>query len=592
MTSTSVSAGEPRFGLFCSIHAAGRHNWDMLREIPSEERNSLLEAMRRARLAASTTPYHRWLDRKRRFIESLQSEAIGTGESDEVLNARSLAAYRDLLQAAAATGKAWRDWVSEFLGEDAGSLDATATEDAVNAYESSGEVQIASELLRAPDLLLRVEGPNQARAWSDALGKAIRAHSHSVALERGQVDLLAAYFGRVDAELTSACRAVFDLAAESMTGDPFIWPIPATAELVGDMTMTLVDVTAARNAQVIAWQARQHAKGELFVDPPTSDRPTNPEAPPLEDADDASQAQPSGQRETEADPAETRHSPLTVNLNSALEAVVQNVHGLRAEWGRRFPPNDAVAAIMSEAELLHGVVGQVMASLEKQAAAAAVGGHSVRLAGPTALSPFALAQWSSNAEPESLWEFQSTASIFALQAYAVALEMLKSPEAASFTRAGPVEMRFGPASVEHAHAATALVADVCEEGAATISELTGTPVADLGIDAAPDREVARLAQLFRVCQENGMPEAAILYGVRVLRLMPPSAAPENPELMAAATNELGRIAEGERAYRSVALGLAAGVTELVSAALKLFAPDVTSVDAGRVEDTGGGPANG
>ena len=542
-------------------------NFELVRELTASEGERLTAAQQLARRVARTTPYHSLEVARARFWESLAQAATEATEDPEVRRARCAGALERLLTVVAGHGAEWLAWLADVLGDRVEVPAAVGK--TIDAFTASDAAQTAARLASVSDRDLELlQGEHlDAVARSESEGLQVRVGAWLADLEQQAILAMDTGLQAVKAPLDEASRFVLNLAAEVMTGTPIVAPTPTNQGWDGTVNLGAVDVAAVRAAQSLAWQARTfaaqiRAKNKGGTQPPSRSH-ADPEEPG-EPSDAGGDGDGLEQRQHERnEPAEL--PSVMVNLHSVIDAMAGNVDGLVSQWSRRFAPDEFAQALETERAQISSLFQPLQRALEVESAAAVEAGHPNTLPGyPVPLHE--MPAWSSAVPAEQLWTYQSVATLHALQLCIAALEDTGKPAKFKFEQGKNVEIEFEPLRASALHASGRLLAELTEENAVTLASLTGRDLGELGLAPTPDYLVRQLVRALKTSQAFGLPEASLVYTLRLLSVLDFEAEEAEAEIIEAADAEVILYVSGQAASRGVALMLADALARVADSA--------------------------
>lgn len=522
----------------------------MIRRLSRDETRQIFEATELVRLVARATPFHRFRRLRLRYEESLAQAVAETTESLDVRAERCADAFEDLLHAILDQDTEWEGWISRAGGASSDEL-ATELQSSLGAYRSCSAARTAERLSATSDLQLSLVASEEpsAVATSVSMGLELDLSEWLAGVDRSLGPVLHSALNAVQEPLDVACKLLLRVAAEGMTGIPIVAPEPTEEGWHATFDPYGIDVTAARQAQVLARQAAALVAQTHGAGPP--------------DTDASLEAVEPGSVETDAEPRQADDEPspdsdgpflaeVSVDLHRVLDGMAANVEGLESQWARRFEPREYALAMESERGLAASLLLPLQRALERESATATAAGHPDTL--PEYPVPIEeLGNWSSAAPDEELWTYQSTAVVHAFQMYLASLDEAEQPSRVTIAQGEPTALEFDPTCAASIRASGRMLVELFDENAATLRRLTGQNLDGLGVERAADAEFRQFARAIRVTQSFGLPEATLLYTLRLLANLDVDPNTAQASFIAAARAELHRQTSDERASRGVAL---------------------------------------
>lgn len=600
-------AEAPQLALFQMADIGGVTTFHFVRDVPAAEAERLNAANTFVRRIARSTPYHSLRDAQARLQESLAHASHDhTTEGPTVRQERCSGAFEDLMAAVVDHGAAWMRWVQDArsIGEAYAPSDGPHDEaphdgpmvgqggapllpsldQAVEDFVNSPPARMARAVASAPDRglhLLPGDEPD-AVVQSESARLEFRLNDWAGDLSQRSILLADAGLRAMRKPLDAASRQVLDVWAEVMAGTAVIAPQPSEHGWEREFTIGTVDVQAARDAQSVALQARGLAdqiRRREHENTPSPASPSSPAPSSREPAQEDGDADKPHGAETDGD-ASADLPTVAINLHRAIEAIAANVDGLSSQWAVRFDPEQFAQALETERALVSSLLQPLMRAMDAESRAASEAGIPHTL--PRYPVPIdELPKWSSNAPAQQLWLHQSAATLLAFQSYLGALEQLGAPAKLSWAQGSQPEVEFEPLRAAALHASGRLLAELMEENAVTLTGLTGRRLEEFGVAPTHDQLIAQLVRAVRFSQSFGLPEASLVYMLRLTSLLDIEGGLE-VEILQTARTEIGRYVAGEPASRGVALMLAdaiAGVADAhMPASTSAHAPERQSSD--------------
>ncbi|MHB8188180.1 MAG: hypothetical protein ACYDDU_19360 [Dermatophilaceae bacterium] len=552
--------------LFQVDKIGGVTTFEFVREVTATEGERLTAAEQLVRRVARTTPYHSLEVARARFWESLAQASTEATEDPEVRRARCAGALERLLTVVAGHGTEWLAWLADVLG---GKAEVpAAVGEAIDAFTGTQAAQTAARLAWVSDRELELlQGDHlDAVARSETEGLQVQVRGWLADLEEQAILAMDAGLQAVKAPLDDASRFVLNLAAEVMTGTPIVAPTPTTQGW-DSVNLGAVDVAAVRAAQSLSWQSRTfaaqiRAKNRGGTQPPSPSQ-AGPEEPgePGDAGGDGD-----GLEQEQQDSSEPADLPaVMVNLHGVIDAMARNVDGLVRQWSKRFATDEFAQALETEQAQISSLLHPLQRALQVESAAAGEAGYSNTLPGyPVPLHE--MPAWSSAVPAEQLWTYQSVATVHAVQLYIAALEDIGKPARFKFEQGKELEVEFEPLAAAALHASGRLLAELIEENAVTLADLTGKNLGELGLAPTPDYLVRQLVRALKTSQAFGLPEASLIYTLRLLSALDFEADESEAEIIEAAQAEVIRYISGQAASRGVALILADALVQVADSA--------------------------
>jgi hypothetical protein len=570
--------------LFQVDKIGGVTTFEFVREVTATEGERLTAAEQLVRRVARTTPYHSLEVARARFWESLAQAAAEATEDPEVRRARCAGALEQLLTVVAGHGAEWLAWLADVL--DGKAEVPAAVGEAVDTFTVSQAAQAAAQLASVSDRELELLQGDQldAVARSESEGLQVRVRAWLADLEEQAILAMDAGLQAVKAPLDDASRFVLNLAAEVMTGTPIVAPTPTNQGWDATVTFGAVDVAAVRAAQSLVWQARTFAAQIRAKNRGGTQPPSHSQAGPEEPGDAGGDSD--GLELEQQDGTEPAELPLVmVNLHSVIDAMARNIDGLVSQWSKRFATDEFAQALETEQAQISSLLQPLQRALKVESAAAVEAGYPNTLPGyPVPL--YEMPAWSSAVPAEQLWTYQSVATVHALQLYIAALEDIGKPARFKFEQGKELEVEFEPLRAAALHASGRLLAELTEENAVTLAGLTGRGLGELGLAPTPDYLVRQIVRALMTSQAFGLPEALLVYTLRLLSVLDFEADESEAEIIEAAQAEVLRYISGQATSRGVALILADALVRVADSAqerLRMSAQPLPS-DAGTTLD--------
>jgi hypothetical protein len=176
-----------------------------------------------------------------------------------------------------------------------------------------------------------------------------------------------------------------------------------------------------------------------------------------------------------------------------------------------------------------------------------------------------MADWSSTSSAEHLWTYQSAATLHALQLYVAALHDLGAPAKLKIERGKPPEVEFDSLRPGALHASARLLIELTEENAVSLASFTGRDFGDLGVAPTPDYLLRQLVRAVKTSQTFGLPEALLVYALRLLPVLKFEPNESETRIVEAARAEAIRYISGELSSRGVVLMLADALVQVAAA---------------------------
>lgn len=543
---------------------AGVTTFDVVRELRSDEVERIAESERVVRRVGSATPYHQLEAVIARFQESMTQALDVTSESATVRHDRCASALTEIVDSVLQHLESWRTWLADFPEIPPGAETALAGFASSDCVQVAGRVQ--TEDAPALDLLAT---PDQEAVLRLADGTVVGVTARLAATRAWAVEVLDAALRLVQDRLDEASRFLLALSAEVLAGTPVVAPMPTDRGWDATFNLGLLDVAAVRAAQSVAWQARVLAADASRKSTRNSDAATqasqterpgpNPVSP--DDQPSVGTSSPEGDSQPRPLPA------ILTDLSRIVDALVGNVEGLASQWAQRFPADEYQRAMASEREYAASLVVPLQRALQAEEEMARSSGHSDTL--PVYPLPTEqMVAWSSDSPDEELWIYQSAATIHALQLYLQSLEQMGAPSKLSVTNGQVASLEFEPARSVGLHASARLLVDVIEENALTLGRLTDRGIDDFGLSQSPGKDTQRLLSAIRTSQAFGLPEASVLYTLRLIHHLGASLGRHEAALVEQANAEVARFIGYENSSKGVVLMIADALARVADRALE------------------------